>query len=95
MFVFWILFPHLVCLCCPVCQGDSTALIMSEERRPLSPDITAVKPLSTQTNLHHVSDILSPHTHSCYPGNMLQQNTESEQTIGESVLENTMCKQTG
>lgn len=63
MFVFWILLPYLVNLCCPVCQRDSAALIMSEERCPLSPDITSVKSLSTQTNLHHVSYILS-HTHS-------------------------------
>lgn len=47
------------------------------EHCPLSQDITAVKSLSTQTNLHRVSYILSPHTHkhSCSPGNKLQQKT--------------------
>lgn len=59
---------------CPVCQGDSAALIKSEEHCRLSPDIAAVRSLSTQTNLHHVSCILSPRTHSCSPRNMLQQN---------------------
>ena len=63
MFVFWVLLPYLVCLCCPVCQGDSVALIMSEEHCPLSLDITAVTSLSTQANLHHVSYVLSTHTH--------------------------------
>lgn len=35
------------------------------EHCPHSQDITAVKSLSTQTNLHCVSYILGPHSHSC------------------------------
>ncbi len=92
---------------------------MSEEHRPLSPDTTAVKSLSAQTNLHHVSFILSPHTHTAAPQETRSSKTHyfqysfaarlftsaatstqnllllimTEQTIGESVLDNTLCRQ--
>lgn len=63
MFVVRIPLPCLVYLRFPVCQGDSAALKMSEGAlSSLSRDITAVKSLSTQTNLQRVSYILSTHS---------------------------------
>lgn len=41
------------------------------ERHPPSRDLTAVKSLLTQTNLHHVGHILIPYMHSCSQGIVL------------------------